>query len=134
MTDARKLAEIDRGDAVNTARLVMSNPEDRPGITARGIRTLAAWVLRMDEALRNIHDGTGYVPVRSAPNVDGRDFYELCQEYRHSKEIMPHPSLPNTVRAFDNLRDYIKTGKLPWLSYEDDTPISHAHQSTKEKS
>lgn len=53
-----------------------------------------------------------------APNVDGQNFYELCQQYRHSKEIMPHPGLPNTVQAFDNLREYIKTGKLPWDSYE----------------
>lgn len=53
-----------------------------------------------------------------APNVDGRDFYELCQQYRHAKEIMPHPSLPNVVQAFNNLREYIKTGKLPWPSYE----------------
>ena len=52
------------------------------------------------------------------PNVDGQDFYELCQQYRHSKEIMPLPSIPNTVQAFDNLRRYIKTGALPWASYE----------------
>ena len=112
MTDARKLAE--EIEAGGNAFILLN--EQRKLIVA---------------ALRG---ETLYVPVRSAPNVDGRDFYELCQEYRHSKEIMPHPSLPNTVRAFDNLRDYIKTGKLPWLSYEDDTPISHAHQSTKEKS
>lgn len=55
-----------------------------------------------------------------APNVDGRDFYELCQQYRHSKEIESHPSLPNTPRAFNNLREYIKAGRLPWPSYEDE--------------
>ena|SRR5690348_2122484 len=62
-----------------------------------------------------------------APHVDGRDFYELCQQYRHSKEIMPHPSLPNTVQAFNNLREYIKTGKLPWPSYESDSPAHTDH-------
>ena len=55
-----------------------------------------------------------------APNVDGQNFYELCQQYRHSKELMSHPSLPNTVQTFNNLREYIKTGKLPWPSYEAD--------------
>lgn len=54
-----------------------------------------------------------------APDVDGRDFYELCQQYRHSREIVPHGHV-NTVQAFDNLREYIKTGKLPWPSYQRD--------------
>ena len=52
-----------------------------------------------------------------APNVDGQDFYELCQAYRHSKEIMPY-GMRNTVQAFNDLRYYIKTGALPWPSYE----------------
>lgn len=52
-----------------------------------------------------------------APHVDGQDFYELCQSYRHSRELMPN-GLPNTVQAFNDLRTYIKTGKLPWPSYE----------------
>lgn len=69
--------------------------------------------------------------VSRAPNVDGRDFYELCQAYRHSKEIMPHPSMPNTVQAFANLQEYIKTGKLPWESYEQ--PGISVEPSTKER-
>lgn len=56
--------------------------------------------------------------VTLAPNVAGRDFYELCQQYRHSKEMMPY-GVPNTVQAFKNLQEYITTGKLPWPSYED---------------
>jgi len=56
--------------------------------------------------------------VPLSPNVDGQDFYELCQAYRHSQEIAPHPNLPNTVQAFNAIRDYIKTGRLPWPSYE----------------
>ena len=52
-----------------------------------------------------------------APDVDGRDFYELCQQYRHAQEMMPY-GMPNVVQCFDNLREYIKTGKLPWPSYQ----------------
>lgn len=59
-----------------------------------------------------------------APNVDGQNFYELCQQYRWAKEMMPH-GLPNVVQAFDNLREYIKTGKLPWPSFEGDAPDAH---------
>ena len=57
------------------------------------------------------------VVVPLHPHVDGQDFYELCQQYRHSREMMPN-GLFNTVQAFNNLREYIKTGKLPWPSYE----------------
>lgn len=67
-----------------------------------------------------------------APHVDGRDFYELCQYYRHSKEIMP-PGLPNTVQAFNDLKEYIKTGKLPWPSYESPSPATPSPISTEEK-
>jgi hypothetical protein len=56
-----------------------------------------------------------------APNVEGRDFYELCQAYRHAPDGIPrHPSLPNAVVAFASLKEYLKTGKLPWPSYESD--------------
>lgn len=56
-----------------------------------------------------------------APHVDGQDFYELCQQYRHAREMMPH-GMPNTVQAFNNIREYIKTGRLPWPSYENAAP------------
>lgn len=56
-------------------------------------------------------------PSARVPNVDGQNFYELCQQYRHAQEMMPHGS-PNVVQAFDNIREYVKTGKLPWPSYE----------------
>ena len=72
-----------------------------------------SWVLYEDiKHLLDVQSQT------STLNLDGQDFYELCQQYRHSNEIPPHPSLPNVVQAFDNLREYIKTGKLPWPSYE----------------
>ena|SRR3990167_1328122 len=75
--------------------------------------------------------GQSYVQsVPSTLNLDGQDFYELCQQYRHSKDIPPHPSLPNVVQAFDNLREYIKTGKLPWPSYE---RTDEVHGEVKEK-
>lgn len=60
-----------------------------------------------------------------APNVDGRDFYELCQTYRHSKELMPYGT-PNTVQAFNDLRGYVKTGRLPWPSYDISPPIDRS--------
>lgn len=53
-----------------------------------------------------------------APNVDGRNFYELCQQYRHAREI-ERPGRPNAVQAFNNLREYIKTGALPWEPYDE---------------
>jgi hypothetical protein len=42
--------------------------------------------------------------------VDGRNFYELCQQYRHARH--------DPVAEFDAIRNYIKTGRLPWPSYE----------------
>lgn len=47
-----------------------------------------------------------------APNVDGRDFYELCQQYRWER-LDPVPQ-------FEALKEYIRSGKLPWPSYEED--------------
>lgn len=46
-----------------------------------------------------------------APNVDGRDFYELCQQYRHARH--------DPIVEFTALQNYILTGELPWPSYED---------------
>lgn len=68
---------------------------------------------------RAIFDQAVSAPTRTvAPHVDGQDFYELCQQYRHAKEMMPF-GVPNATQAFNNLREYIKTGKLPWPSYEE---------------
>lgn len=49
-------------------------------------------------------------------DVDSRDFYELCQQYRLSQEWYPHGMTP--TETFEDLKRYIKTGKLPWPSYE----------------
>ena len=56
----------------------------------------------------------------SGPNVDGQNFYELCQAYRHAVDVMPsQPGMPIAVaEAFQHIIDYIKTGKLPWPSHE----------------
>ena len=75
--------------------------------------------LMMDAWLQARAPRAEVVPLRVAPDVDGRDFYELCQQYRHSREMTPH-GMPDTVQAFGNLRDYIKTGRLPWPSYQSD--------------
>jgi hypothetical protein len=83
------------------------------GLTYAAQELLARWKAEAPRSERRAH---------VAPHVDGQDFYELCQEYRHSKELSPRPKVPNTVQAFDNLRAYIKTGKLPWPSYEKADP------------
>lgn len=48
------------------------------------------------------------------PNIDGQDFYELCQEYRHARI--------DAAPQFNALICYLKTGELPWPSYESDEP------------
>lgn len=53
-------------------------------------------------------------PSATLPNLDGQDFYELCQQYRHARI--------DAVDQFNAIIKYIKTGELPWPSYEDKTP------------
>jgi hypothetical protein len=43
-------------------------------------------------------------------NVGGRDFYELCQQYRWAKH--------DPLAEFAALQEYVKTGKLPWPSLD----------------
>jgi len=50
--------------------------------------------------------------------LDSQDFYELCQEYRWSRRVLPHPNMPTPSQAFERIKDYLLTGKLPWPSYE----------------
>jgi len=52
------------------------------------------------------------VSAMAAPNFDGRDFYELCQQYRHARH--------DPVVEFAAIIQYAQTGALPWPSYEDD--------------
>ena len=47
-----------------------------------------------------------------AEKLETRDFYELCQQYRHSLI---------GADEFNAIRDYIKTGNLPWPSYDAST-------------
>lgn len=47
------------------------------------------------------------------PSFEGRDFYELCQQYRHARH--------DPVAEYAAIIRYIKTGKLPWPSYEEKT-------------
>lgn len=42
--------------------------------------------------------------------LDQRDFYELCQQYRHCQ--------PDAGPYFEAIKEYLRTGKLPWPSYE----------------
>jgi len=43
--------------------------------------------------------------------LDGRDFFELCQQYRHATGT--------GAVEFEYIRRYLLTGKLPWPTYED---------------
>lgn len=54
-------------------------------------------------------------------NLEGRDFYELCQQYRHAKH--------DPVKEFEAIKEWIRTGALPWPSYDeiiDEAPPNHA--------
>ena len=46
------------------------------------------------------------------PDPNSRDFYELCQEYRHAQ--------PDAGPQFKALKEWIRTGVLPWPSYEEE--------------
>lgn len=96
--------------------------EKLDGVDSLMLEDSPRYVMQLiDEAASALRSSEAEQRVTVAPNVDGQDFYELCQAYRHSKEISLHPSMPNTVQAFNNLREYIKAGKLPWPSYERST-------------
>jgi hypothetical protein len=54
-------------------------------------------------------------------NVESRDFYELCQRYRHSQEHFPHGLTP--TQTFEDLKEYIRSGTTPWKeSYDAPRP------------
>lgn len=100
---------IDRSDAVNLARNVLDTDKAIGGITDKGVKALAEAVLRMDEYISKL------APEARRVDVESRDFYELCQRYRFSKEWIA----PGTVKCFEDLKRYITTGELPWPSYEE---------------
>jgi hypothetical protein len=119
--------------------MISCGQPDALTLHARQVRDITATLRASDRKLRKLAAEYadlkiyGRLPMPEtqrpvAPNVDGQDFYELCQTYRHSKEIAPHPSLRNTVQAFNDLREYIKTGWLPWPSYES-APVQKATKS-----
>lgn len=62
-------------------------------------------------------------PIQFLPSpvdVEGRDFYELCQQYRCAQ--------PDPIPAWENLKRYITTGELPWPSYEDESSATNEHK------
>jgi len=63
----------------------------------------------VERVIRGLQE-SGWTVEQSIPSVDGRDFYELCQQYRHAKH--------DPVSEFDAIREYVRSGKLPWASYE----------------
>lgn len=65
------------------------------------------------------------VGPNSSLDLDGQDFYELCQRYRFARDVIPvAPGLPNASEAFEDIKTFIRTGKLPFESYQqgDATP------------
>ena len=46
-----------------------------------------------------------------AEKLESRDFYELCQEYRHASV--------DAASQFEALKHFLLMGKLPWPSYEE---------------
>ena len=44
--------------------------------------------------------------------LESRDFYELCQQYRHQSA--------DAYFEFEAIKKYLLTGELPWPSYEED--------------
>jgi hypothetical protein len=51
-------------------------------------------------------------PEAPAINVESRDFYELCQRYRHSQEWYPHGLTPS--QTFEDIKRYVRCGAIPW--------------------
>ena len=49
--------------------------------------------------------------IKYIDRLETRDFYELCQQYRHQKI--------DAATEFELIKEYIRTGKLPWPSYEE---------------
>ena len=42
--------------------------------------------------------------------LERRDFYELCQQYRHAQH--------DPVAEFEAIKNFLMTGELPWPSYD----------------
>jgi len=40
--------------------------------------------------------------------LDEQDFYEMCQQYRHAKDVIAPPGLPNASEAYEALKLYIR--------------------------
>jgi hypothetical protein len=45
--------------------------------------------------------------------LESQDFYELCQQYRHSHEVSGHPGIPTVVEAFERLKLSIADAFVP---------------------
>jgi hypothetical protein len=55
-------------------------------------------------------------PSEKEANLNGRNFYELCQRYRHSKD---GTGMPGPAECFEDIKKYIRTGELPFPAYEE---------------
>lgn len=41
--------------------------------------------------------------------LESRDFYEVCQQYRHSREVPIASGMLNTIESFEALKNWIRT-------------------------
>lgn len=44
-------------------------------------------------------------------DLDSRNFYELCQQYRHARI--------DAAKEFEAIKAYLRDGTLPWESYDE---------------
>lgn len=40
--------------------------------------------------------------------LDDQDFYEMCQQYRHARDIAAPPGFLSAAEAFEALKEYIR--------------------------
>ena len=41
--------------------------------------------------------------------LESQEFYDICQQYRHARDVTPHPGMPTASQAFKELKEWIRT-------------------------
>jgi hypothetical protein len=65
--------------------------------------------------------------------LESQDFYELCQQYRHSHEVSGHPGIPTVVEAFERLKLSIADAFVPLSAQSETAPTGAAETFYKER-
>lgn len=116
------------GDALEVMRLVMkmkywvNNPSAWDSYDESMSAQLGIIVRKAETALKNAapQDAKALaaevnLPARASSeagaDLDSRNFYELCQEYRHFRG--------DAALQFEAIKKYLRTGALPWPSYDE---------------